>query len=58
MSSRVRDMVLSLALCHNVSSHSFGLFVFGKGTRPNHIFFLGDSREQRRWHCDLPGILA
>lgn len=54
MSSRVRDVVLSLALCHNVGlSSRFGiqnLFV--------DPFSLGHSSDKRRWIGHLSGIIS
>jgi hypothetical protein len=52
MSSRVRDVVLSLALCHNARTLSFRPF-FSHPYRET-----GNTRNKRRWNYHLPSFLA
>ncbi len=64
MSSRVKDVVLSLALCHNVSlfflPHPPHTIQYNPKLLPlNSLspFFLGHTCRQRRWLRNLPSLL-
>jgi hypothetical protein len=53
MSSRVRDVVLSLALCHNVSSLSSPSFSSNNTSQP-----LGNTGNERRRNSNISSIIA